>query len=372
MREVLESQSFILGPAVRRLEEETAAYLQCNFTVGVASGTDALLLSLMALGISKGDGVLVPTFTFFSTASSIARLGAVPVFVDVDPEHGLIDPEAVESLLEGHGRDGTSGRAADLNPQCRIKAMLPVHLYGRCCAMDRLTAQAKQHGLFLVEDVAQAFGAQATGAGGVVKPAGTLGDAGCFSFFPSKNLGGIGDGGLVAMERSDLSERITRLRMHGQSDRYRHESLGINSRLDEIQAAALRVKLRHVNDWREERIDRARRYHALFGETDLLRKKKIALPAPEGAAHVFNHYVIRAETRDGLKRHLGEHGIQSEIYYPLPLHLQPAFAYLGHREGDFPNAERLSSLVLALPLYPEITLEQQQTVVRTIADFYGR
>ena len=375
VREVLESQNFILGPAVRRLEEEVASYLQCGSAVGVASGSDALLLSLMALGISRGHGVLVPSFTFFSTVSSVTRLGATPVFVDVDSENGLIDPSAVEVFLAERCRPHPSGEGVvDSKSQCQIKALLPVHLYGRCCPMEALVSLAKKHHLFIVEDVAQAFGAQVTLSGGIFRRAGTVGDAGCFSFFPSKNLGGIGDGGLVATSRSELSEELRKLRIHGQSDKYHHESLGINSRLDEIQAAVLLVKLRHVERWREERIERARRYHGLFAATGLIDQRLIALPSPgtDEKSHVFNQYVIRAEKRDALKRYLETQGIQSEIYYPLPLHLQPAFAFLGYRAGDFPNAERLAAHVLALPLYPEITPEQQQTVVQRVAEFFRK
>lgn len=375
VHEVLESQNFILGPAVRRLEEEMASYLQCGFAVGVASGSDALLLSLMALGISRGDGVLVPAFTFFSTASSITRLGATPIFVDVDPENGLIDPRAVEAFLGERCRPHPSGKGiVDSKSRCQIKALLPVHLYGRCCPMETLLDLAKKHGLLVVEDVAQAFGACASVSGGTSRPAGTLADAGCFSFFPSKNLGGAGDGGMVATGRSDLYQELKKLRMHGQSSRYQHEILGINSRLDEIQAAVLSVKLRHADEWRVERIERARRYNALFSETGLVNEGVIALPSSDGneRSHVFNHYVIRAEKRDGLKGYLEKHGIQSEVYYPIPLHLQPAFQFLGYHEGDFPHAERLAGRVLALPLYPEITQEQQHFVVQKVADFFRK
>lgn len=372
IHEVMASQQFILGPRVERFEEEVASYLGCRYAVGVASGSDALLLSLMALGIGAGDAVLVPPFTFFSTVSSITRLGARPVFVDIDPQSCLLDPKEVEAVLEERCSH-FDGQLIEQKNQLRVKAILPVHLFGQCCPMAPLLSLAQRYHLHIVEDVAQALGAQAPLSPGVSKPAGTLGDLGGFSFFPSKNLGGIGDGGLVATSRSDLAEQIGILRVHGQSSKYHHQAVGLNSRLDAIQAAVLLVKLRYVDQWLEERIQRAHRYDRLFSATGLVGNEIVCLPAlGNRKSHVFNHYVIQVRRRDELKQYLKEQGIQTEVYYPLPLHLQFCFRHLGYREGDFPNAERAASQVLALPMYSELTLEEQKTVVQKIADFFRK
>ncbi len=372
--EVLESQLFILGSVVQRFEEQAASYLQCSAAIGVASGSDALLLSLMALGIGASHAVLVPPFTFFSTVSSIMRLGATPIFVDIDPESCLMDPSEVETALEERSRPHPDGQGLiELKSQRQIKALLPVHLFGRSCSMAPLLSLARRHHLHIVEDVAQAFGAHVLLSQGVSKPAGTVGDLGCFSFFPTKNLGGIGDGGLVVTDRRELAEKVRMLRVHGASSKYHHEAVGLNSRLDAIQAAVLSVKLRHLNQWCEQRIQRARIYQSLLSATGLVGNKIMSLPAlGDGKSHVFNHYVIRVQQRDDLKRYLGEHGIHAGVYYPLPLHLQPCFAHLGHRKGDFPNSELVASQVLALPIYPELTSEQQETVVQKVTDFYRR
>lgn len=356
--EVLETQQFILGPTVQRFEEQVASYLECAAAIGVASGSDALLLSLMALGIGPGDAVLVPPFTFFSTVSAITRLGAAPVFVDIDPQSCLIDPKEVEAALEKRSRR-------------QIKVILPVHLFGRSCPMAALVSLAQRHQLHIVEDVAQAFGAQCPLSQRVPKFAGTVGDLGCFSFFPTKNLGGMGDGGLVVTDQKELADRVSMLRVHGASSNYHHQATGLNSRLDAIQAAVLSVKLRHLDRWCQERIERARCYQSLFQETGLVGDKIISLPAlGEGRSHVFNQYVTRLQRRDELKQHLDQEGIQSAIYYPLPLHLQPCFSYLGYQRGDLPNSELVASQVLALPMYPELTSEQQENVVQKIGDFY--
>jgi len=356
--EVLESQQFILGAAVEQFEKEVAAYFQCGAAIGVASGSDALLLSLMALGIGPGDAVLVPPFTFFSTVSAITRLGATPLFVDIDPESCLIDPKEVEATIEKRS-------------DSQIKAMLPVHLFGQCCPMAALASLAQRHHLHIVEDVAQAFGARTWLPEEVSKSAGTIGDLGCFSFFPTKNLGGIGDGGLVVTDQKELADRVSMLRVHGASSKYHHQAVGLNSRLDAIQAAVLSVKLRHLDQWREERIERARTYQSLFRETRLVGDEIISLPSlGDGRSHAFNQYVIRLQQRDDLKQYLDKEGIRTAIYYPLPLHLQPCFSYLGYHRGDFPNSEGVASQVLALPMYPELTSQQQETVVQKITDFY--
>jgi len=366
--EVLESQQFVLGPTVKRFEEQAVAYLQCGAAIGVASGSDALLLSLMALGIGAGDAVLVPPFTFFSTVSSITRLGATPIFVDIEPESCLLDVKKVEALLEERCRPHPDGQGLmESKTQRRIRAVLPVHLFGQCCSMAPLVAIAQRYHLRIVEDVAQAFGARAPLAPGVAKPAGTVGDLGCFSFFPTKNLGGMGDGGLVTSNQQELADKVRMLRVHGENSKYHH----LNSRLDAIQAAVLMVKLRHIDQWCEERIERARLYQSLFSATGLVGNQIISLPSlSSGKGHVFNCYVIRVRQRDALKRYLDEQGIQTEIYYPLPLHLQPCFSHLGGRRGDFSNSEQAASQVLALPMYPELPLEQQEMVVEEIKNFY--
>jgi dTDP-4-amino-4,6-dideoxygalactose transaminase len=368
---VLESQRFILGTEVGRFEKEAAAYLACREAIGVASGSDALLLSLMALGIGPGDGVLVSTFTFFATASAVARLGATPVFVDIGPESYLIGNDRIEAAVKERCRIDGEG-LVEKKSGARIRAILPVHLFGEVCAMSDLMPLAAKYRLSVVEDVAQAFGAGAVLAG-TAKAAGTIGDLGCFSFFPTKNLGGIGDGGLIATDQAELAEKVRMLRVHGESSKYTHQLIGLNSRLDAIQAAVLSVKLRYLDRWCTERIERARRYRDLFVATGLVGKDIVRLPAGEnGPSHVFNYYVIRARRRDQLRVFLATQDIQAEVYYPIPLHLQPCFAYLGYRAGDLPNAERAAAEVLALPLYPELTADQQQTVVQKIAEFYRK
>ena len=368
---VLESQQFILGEEVERFEKEAAAYLGCREAIGVASGSDALLLALMALGIGPDDAVLVPTFTFFATASAVARLGATPIFVDIDPASYLISSDRVEAVVKE--RCTIDGAAfVEKHSGARIRAILPVHLFGAVCAMSELMPLAAEHRLRVVEDVAQAFGARVE-LSKTLQAAGTIGDLGCFSFFPTKTLGGIGDGGLVATSQPELAEKIRLLRVHGESSKYTHQLIGLNSRLDAIQAAVLRVKLRHADRWCTDRIERARRYRDLLLATGLIGKELIHVPAAgSGKSHVFNYYVIRPRRRDELRAFLTQQGIQTEVYYPIPLHLQPCFAYLGYRAGDLPNAERAAAEVLALPLYPELSAEQQQTVIQMIAKFYRK
>jgi dTDP-4-amino-4,6-dideoxygalactose transaminase len=363
MEEVLESQAFILGPTVQRFEERVASYLQCRAAVGVASGTDALLLSLMALGIGPGDAVLVPTFTFFSSAACITRLGATPIFVDIDPDSYLLDIKQAEDLLgQRSGKD-----------QACIKAILPVHLFGQCCEMGELLALAHRYKLHIVEDVAQAFGSEVKLRKGGPKAAGTIGDLGCFSFFPTKSLGGFGDGGLVATNHQSFADKIRKLRVHGQGTKYYHEAVGINSRLDALQAAVLEVKLRYLDQWCDQRIQHARYYKNLFSSSGLVKDKRIFLPASgTEKSHIYNYYVIRSERRDELKQHLAKSGIQSLVYYPLPLHLQPCFEHLGYHKGDLPISELVSTQALAIPMYPELTSDQQEIVVQRIVEFYRK
>ena len=368
---VLESQQFILGPAVRDFEDQMQRLLRCGFAVGVASGSDALLLALMALDIGPGDAVIVPPFTFFSTVSSITRLGAIPLFIDIDRESFLLSAPAVEQFLS-QGSRAQDGQTIDSKTGHRLNALLPVHLFGQACDMAKFNSLAKQYRLRIVEDVAQACGARVS-VDGESKFAGTVGDLGCFSFFPSKTLGGFGDGGLVATNQQQLAEKIKTLRMHGETSKYHHEVTGLNSRLDSLQAAVLSVKQRYLKQWCEQRIQRAKTYSRLFENTSLLKQGSVRIPSmPMDGTHVFNNYVVRTQRRDALKQCLADQGIQSEIYYPLPLHLQVCFADLGYRKGAFPEAELAAAEVLALPIYPELTATQQEMVVENIEAFYRR
>jgi dTDP-4-amino-4,6-dideoxygalactose transaminase len=368
--EVVESQQFILGPAVKSFEEQMSTYLRCAHAVGVASGSDALLLALMALDIGPGDGVITTPFTFFSTVSSITRLGATPLFVDINPENYLISPAVVERFFTERGRSGTGKATLDAKTGVRIKALLPVHLFGQTCTMERFAPLAEEYHFHIVEDVAQACGARLTMAG-QMKFAGSIGALGCFSFFPSKSLGGFGDGGMVTTNDLALADRVRMLRMHGERTKYHHEVTGLNSRLDSLQATVLSVKLKYLETWCGQRIERAAQYHELFRQSGLLGNGlKDIPPLRADKSHMFNNYVIRAERRNELKQFLAEQGIQSEIYYPLPLHMQKCFAGLGYKQGDFPQAEIAACEVLALPLYPDLTSAQQETVVGTIHEFY--
>jgi dTDP-4-amino-4,6-dideoxygalactose transaminase len=341
---VLESQQFVLGPEVAAFEKEMAETVGCRFAVSCASGSDALLLALMASGVGPGDEVVTTPFTFVATASSIARLGARPVFIDIHRSSYNLDPEKLERAITP-----------------RTRAILPVHLFGLMALMDPIIDMARRRNLPVIEDAAQAIGAQSHG-----RPSGGMGDQGCFSFFPSKNLGGAGDGGMVVTNHPGLADRLRVLRQHGSRQKYRYEVMGINSRLDSLQAAILRVKLKHLAGWAAARRRNAAHYGILFSEMGL--EGRIELPrAPAGYHHVYNQFVIRTPRREELKQALRERGIPTEVYYPSPLHLQPAFAYLGHSPGDFPVAEQASQEVLALPIYPELTEAQQRLVVENIA-----
>jgi dTDP-4-amino-4,6-dideoxygalactose transaminase len=347
---VMESQQFILGREVRLFEEEAAAALGARHAVACASGSDALVLAMLALGIGSGDEVITSPFTFFATAGSIARVGARPAFVDIDPETYNIDLVRLETAITP-----------------RTRAIMPVHLFGLPTAMDTVSRIARTEGLAIIEDAAQAIGARCGD-----RSVGTFGEFGCFSFFPSKNLGGAGDGGLITTQDGDLAERIRILRVHGSKQKYHHQLLGLNSRLDALQAAILRVKLPHLQKWTDERRLRAERYRTLLEEADLTHR--IALPSalPNECFHVYNQFVVRAVERDALRGFLRENGIPTEIYYPTPLHLQPAFSYLGYHAGEFPHAEKASREALALPIYPELTERQQEAVVGAISSYYSR
>jgi dTDP-4-amino-4,6-dideoxygalactose transaminase len=345
---VMESQQFILGKEVRLFEEETAAMLGAKHAVACASGSDALLLALMAMGIDRNDEVITSPFTFVATGGAIARLGAKPVFVDIDPLTFNADPEKIEAAI---------------TPSTR--AIMPVHLFGLAADLDPIVNLARTRNLAIIEDAAQAILARYHG-----RYAATMGTFGCLSFFPSKNLGGAGDGGLITTEDPELADRLRLLRVHGSKKKYHHEILGTNSRLDSLQAAILRVKLRHLKDWTRGRQQRAEYYRELFRESSLGEFVRVPNAPPADFEHVYNQFSIRCSKRNELREFLGAAGIPTEIYYPVPLHLQPAFAYLGYRPGDFPQAEMASKEVLALPIYPELTAAQQESVVHAIADFY--
>ena len=344
---VCDSQRFIHGPEVEGLERELQAYLGVQHAVGMSSGTDALLAALMAVGVSPGDEVITPTYSFFATAGCVARLGARPVLVDIDPETFNID---------------TAQAIAAITP--RTRAIVPVHLFGQSADLMPLTNAAAQHGIAIIEDAAQAIGARYHD-----HAVGTLGAIGCFSFFPSKNLGAFGDAGFVTTNDDRLARQLRLLRNHGMEPKYYHHLVGGNFRLDAIQAAVLRVKLPHLDAWTAGRVRNAQRYRALFEDAKLTGTISLPIEAPE-RTHIYNQFVIRVAERDRLKSHLDAAGIGTEIYYPVPFHLQKCFAPLGYAPGAFPHAEQAANESLALPIYPELTAPQQATVVAAIKDFY--
>jgi dTDP-4-amino-4,6-dideoxygalactose transaminase len=354
---VCSSQQFILGHEVEALEHEFAAFTGASEAIACASGSDALWLALAATGVHAGDAVLTTAFSFFASASAIVRAGARPVLVDVQPNTLNLDPAQVEIKL----RQGVS---------YRVRALLPVHLYGQCADMDALQRLAEEYQLSLIEDAAQAIGAGWRG-----RPAGSLGLTAAFSFYPTKNLSAYGDAGVVTTSKPAFAAHMRSLRNHGSLRRYYHEEIGWNSRMDAIQAAILRVKLPHVARWNQQRRERAADYDRLLAEAGLLSRRGAApvrlLETSSHAHHVFHQYVVRADRRDELRQFLAERRIGTEIYYPLPLHLQPCFAYLGHREGDLPESERAAREVLALPMFPELTKDEQRWVVESIAEFYS-
>ena len=339
---VLESTRFIGGPEVSGLEDEVARYSRCAHGIGCASGTDALLLSLRVLEVGPGDEVITSAFSFFASAGVVANVGARPVFVDVDPRNYNLDPHRLEAAI---------------TPM--TKAVIAVHLFGQCCDLNAIQAICEKHQVWLIEDAAQAIGSEWEG-----RRAGAVGDLGCFSFFPSKNLGAAGDGGMVTTQSATLAERVRLLREHGSNPKYYHSIVGTNSRLDALQAAILRVKLRHLDRWSEGRARNATLYDRLFEGARLGRPYR----DPRGR-HIYNQYVIRVPRRDSLRQHLSDRGIGTEIYYPLPLHLQQCFATLGYQPGDLPQAEAAAQEVLALPIYPELTEEQIRYVAATVRDF---
>lgn len=343
---VFDSQQFIMGAEVEAFEKEAAAYCRVRHAIGCASGSDALLLALMALGVGQGDEVITVPFTFFATTSAITRLGARAVYVDIRPDDFNLDVEQLEAAITP-----------------RTRAILPVHLFGQCARMDAILEIAGRHGIPVIEDAAQAIGAEFQG-----RPAGTMGLVNCFSFFPTKNLGGAGDAGMMTTNDDALADKLRILRVHGMQPRYYHHVVGINSRIDALQAVVLRVKLKYLEQWTEARRTNAARYHRLFAEAaipDLVTP----LVHPDGR-HIFHQYTVRCARRDELRKYLQEAGIGAEVYYPVPLHLQECFQFLGYREGEMPVSEQLSREVMSLPIYPELAPEQLDYVVEKIAEFY--
>ena len=360
--QVIDSTRYIMGPEIDGLEKEIAAYCGTKDAVGVSSGTDALLLALMVLEVGPGDLVMTSNFSFFATAGVVARLNATPVFVDIDPQTFNIDPESLSRALA----------EMDAQTRMRVKAIIPVHLYGQCADMEAILKISREYNIPVIEDGAQAIGAECE-IDGQKRSAGSSGEFGCFSFFPSKNLGGVGDGGIVTTNNSEMADQLRLKRVHGGERKYYHRVIGGNFRLDPIQAAVIRVKLPHLNKWHSQRQDNAEHYNKLFAEKDL--GGKVQLPFVGHSEnlqnpHIYNQYVIKAERRDELQAFLAGNEIASEVYYPLPFHLQECFLHLGGKTGDFPVSEAAAAEVLALPIYPGMTKEMREIVVDQIANFY--
>lgn len=364
--DVLASQNFILGAEVAALESEIASYSGVRFGIGVSSGSDALIISLMALGVGAGDAVITTPFTFFATAGAIARLGAQAIFCDIDPTTYNLDPASLEEVLT---------RLSKRRRGPRVKVVLPVHLYGQCADMDPIMRLAGLHGLRVVEDAAQAIGSEYPGRRGL-RRAGSMGIMGTLSFYPSKNLGGYGDGGMVLTDRARSADKLRMLRVHGGIAKYHYKILGGNFRLDALQASILRVKFRHLDDWQEKRRERADYFTRKLTESGLessgLVKTPVAVYRDSGARnyHTYHQYVIRTKNRERLQAHLKAKGIGTSVFYPLSLHQQECFAGLGYKKGDFPQSEKAAREVLALPVYPELTAEKQDYIVETIKDFF--
>jgi dTDP-4-amino-4,6-dideoxygalactose transaminase len=365
LEKICDSQQFILGRYVAQFEQAAAAYCGCRHAVGVSSGTDALLLALMALGIGAGDEVITSPFTFFAPAGTIVRAGARPLFCDIEPDSFNIDPAAVRALLERDAERQVTG-LINRHSGGRIRALMPVHLYGQCANMGPLRQLAHDYGLKVIEDAAQAIGADYHDGA----RAGSMGDIGCLSFFPTKNLGAFGDAGMCTTQDPDLAEQMRTLRVHGGKPKYYHALIGGNFRLDEIQAAVLGIKLPHLDAWTAARQRNAAYYAQAFGRAGLTDRIVLPRVLPR-MRHTWNQYVVRAPRRDELKAFLAGHGIGTEIYYPVPLHLQQCFAYLGYPHGAFPEAERAAAEVLALPIFSELEPQQLQWVVDRVAEFYS-
>lgn len=346
---VLDTNAFILGGEVAELENELAEYCGVKHSIGCASGSDALLLAMMAFDIGPGDEVITTPYSFFATVSAITRLGATPVFVDIEPDTYNLDISQIESKITA-----------------RTKAIQPVHLFGQCADMTRLNAVAEKHGIPVIEDAAQAIGAEDNGV-----RAGAMSAVGCFSFYPSKNLGGMGDGGFMTTNDDEIAGKLRALRVHGSKERYYHKWVGLNSRLDGFQGAVLRVKLPHLDEWSDKRKANADRYRELFENAGL--SERVVLPYErEDCRHIYNQFVVRVPNkRDDLRAFMTENGVGTDIYYPVPLHLQECFAFVGYSEGDLPESEKAAKETLAIPIYPELTEAQQQFVVDTISGFFA-
>jgi dTDP-4-amino-4,6-dideoxygalactose transaminase len=386
VEEVLESQHFILGPKVEALEEAVAPYCGCQYAVGVSSGTDGLLIALMAAGIGSGHGVITTPFTFFATGGSIVRAGSRPFFVDIDPGTYNLDPMEVKAFAEAECRfESGAQRLVHRESGMSIRAIMPVHLYGQCADMDGILEIANKYGLVVVEDGAQAIGAEYPSIHNEVPlRAGSMGHFGCFSFFPSKNLGGYGDGGMVTTNDAETADRLKILRVHGSKPKYYHQLVGGNFRLDALQAAVLLVKLKYLDGWAAKRRQNAAYYHSLFQQSSLVEKGCVVPPRavweessqetdaiPQLIGHIYNQYVIRAKERDELRAYLNGQDIGTEIYYPLALHQQQCFVELGYKAGDFAESETAAAETLALPVYPELDQPQQDYVVEKISSFYA-
>jgi dTDP-4-amino-4,6-dideoxygalactose transaminase len=369
--EVLASQRFILGPKLVEFEGAAAAYCGVPHAIGVSSGTDALLAVLMALEIGLGDAVITTAYSFFATGGCIARVGATPVFIDIEPDTYNISASALKRYIDKYCHR-VEGKLVNENRQT-VCALVPAHLFGLCCEMNEMLAIAREHNLVLIEDAAQAIGADYPLTGGSAK-AGAIGDVGCFSFYPSKNLGAAGDAGLVVCRNDQFADRLRICRQHGMEARYQHQFIGGNFRLDELQAAILKVKLPHLDRWSAARREAAKFYTTEFRRVGLDGKIKLPVePYAESELtnhHIYHQYVIRSARRDELRAYLSEHEIGTAVYYPLALHEQPCFEYLGYKPGDFPEAERAARESLALPIYPEISREAQQYVVKSVAQFF--
>jgi len=363
--EVCDAQWFVMGPNVKELEERVAEYSQCSHGIGVSSGTDALLVALMALEVGRGDAVITTPYTFFATGGVIARLGACPVFCDIDRETYNICPDRLRALLESECEQ-RDGKLVHVPSGTVVKVLMPVHLYGQTADMDALRSIASEYGLPIVEDAAQSIGSEYADGG----RAGSQGTIGCFSFFPSKNLGAFGDGGMCTTNDDELAERLSILRLHGGKPKYYHAIVGGNFRLDAMQAAILLVKFRSLDGWTAARQSNAAYYDEAIGAAGL--GDRVLTPRTlTGKRHIYNQYVIRVSNRDVLRKHLGDAGIGTEIYYPVPLHLQECFAGLGYKVGDCPESEAAAEQTVAIPVYPELTRDQQDYVVAMIADFFG-
>jgi len=373
--EVLLSQRFILGPKVEAFEKAIRDYCGAPYAIGVSSGTDALLAVLMALEIGPGDAVITSPYSFVATASCVARVGAMPVFVDIDPATYNLSPVALESYIENGCKRDSSGKLREHSGR-KIRGIIPVHLFGLCCEMDPIHVISERYDLEVIEDAAQAVGAEYITAHLGMRKAGTMGEAGCFSFYPSKNLGAAGDAGMIVCRDHKLANQLRAYRQHGMESRYHHKFIGGNFRLDEMQAAILNVKLAHLEEWSAARRAVADRYRQEFIRARLT--DNITLPAePYGERgltnhHIYHQYIIRVRQRDKLREHLAKREIETAIYYPLGLHEQKCFAYLGYKNGELPETERAARETLALPIYPEISSEAQHYVVNAIAEFFDR